>query len=92
MPFWQKAVAPEGAVQLWQLVPHVVTESATHMLPQKFGVVVEAQRSPHAMPSQVTVVPLPAGPSGQIWQRVPQVLIEKLETHWPLQSWYPTLH
>ena len=70
----------------------MVSESATQTLPQKFGVVVDAQRRPQLVPLQVTVVPLPNGPSGQTVQRLPQVLTLKFETHWPLHSWYPTLH
>lgn len=79
-------------MHVWQLVPHVVTESATQVLPQKFGVAVDAQRNPHATPSHVTVVPLPTGPSGHTVQRFPQVAVAKFDTHWPLHSWYPVLH
>jgi hypothetical protein len=73
-------------------VPQVVFESATQLPLQKFGVVVDAQRRPHATPSQVGVVPLPIGPSGQGVHRVPQVATETFDTHWPLHSWKPGLH
>lgn len=53
---------------------------------------VDAQRSPQFTPSQVVVVPLPIGPSGHATQRLPHVATAKFETHWPLHSWYPTLH
>ncbi len=91
-PLKQVAVPFAGGVQVWQLGPHDVIELATHTLPQKLGVVVEAQRRPQLRPSHVTVVPLPTGPSGHTAHRLPQVLVEKFETHWPLHSWYPTLH
>lgn len=34
VPPWQIAVAFAGAVHVWHDVPHVVSESATHMLAQ----------------------------------------------------------
>jgi hypothetical protein len=91
-PTLQIAVPFAGGVHVRQLGPQVVTESATQTLLQKFGLVTEAQRRPQLVPSQVTVVPLPIGPSGHGEQRFPQVFTLKLVTHCPLHSWKPTLH
>ncbi len=74
------------------MLPQVVTELATQTLLQKLGVVEEAHDSPQFIPSQVGVVPLPAGPAGHGVHRFPQVLTLELSTHWPLHSWYPGLH
>lgn len=91
-PATHAAVAFAGGVQARHEGPHDAIESATQVLLQKFGVAVEAQRSPQLTPSHVVVVPLPIGPSGQTAQRLPHVATEKFDTHCPLHSWKPTLH
>ncbi|MCU0702181.1 MAG: hypothetical protein MUC96_37265, partial [Myxococcaceae bacterium] len=92
VPNEQSAVPFGGGVHVWHVEPQVVTEFATHMPLQKFGVADEAHDRPQFVPSQVGVVPLPAGPAGHGEHRLPQVFTLLFDTHCPLHSWKPGLH